>query len=78
MVLRKMREAAGLTQVGLAAELKVHRSVIGRAESGARVGGELLRRWLAACGADRPARLEAVAGQLGVTVGDLMRMMEAE
>ncbi|MCL6599535.1 MAG: helix-turn-helix transcriptional regulator [Alicyclobacillus macrosporangiidus] len=50
LILKLLREAAGLTQNDLAAAIPTDRYTIGRIEKGQRVDHDLLVAWVNACG----------------------------
>ncbi len=61
-VLRRRREAAGLSQEGLAAGAGLHRNYVGLLERGRRVPSILV--------------VEKLAGALGTTMSSLLRSVE--
>lgn len=50
IILRVLREAAGLTQVELAEEIGAERKMVSRIETGQDIDPDTLRRWVDACG----------------------------
>jgi transcriptional regulator with XRE-family HTH domain len=63
-VLRSMREAAGLTQVGLAEILGRTQSYVSGAERGAKMDALQIRDWCQACGTDLVAWAKAIEAAL--------------